>query len=90
MRKLKLYYIKDDYIDYLRKYDDRVLYNKKETRPYVGVVLEFNGFNYFVPLSSPKIKHIKMNAYALDIFKIDKGILGIININIWFLLLIFV
>ena len=50
-------------------------------RPYIGVVYTFHGMNYFAPLSSPKPKHLKMSEKAIDIFKIDKGELGIVNIN---------
>ena len=81
MNKLKIYYIDNDYIDYLRKFDNRVAYNKTKTRPYVGVVYTFNNQTYFAPLSSPKPKHLTMNKKALDIFKIKDGELGIVNIN---------
>lgn len=81
MKKLKLYFIQSEYIDYLRKYDNRVAYNKVPNRPYIGVVYTYNGFNYFAPLSSPKKKHIAMNANMIDIFKIKDGELGIVNIN---------
>ncbi len=78
---LKLYYITDTYIDYLRKFDKNIYYNKNHTRPYIGVVYTFNNRNYFVPLSSPKEKHLKMNPKQIDIYKIKNGELGIININ---------
>ena len=81
MNKLKIYYIDNDYIDYLRKFDKRVPYNKTKTRPYVGVVYTFNNQTYFAPLSSPKPKHLTMNKDAIDIFKIKDGELGIVNIN---------
>ena len=81
MKTLKLYYIDDKYIEYLRKFDSKVFYNKKKTRPYVGVVYTFNNHTYFAPLSSPKAKHLKMNSLALDIFKINDGKYGIVNIN---------
>ncbi len=81
MKNLKLYYIKQDYIDYLRKFDSKVPYNKSYTRPYVGVVLYYKGFNYFAPLSSPKPKHLKISSRAVDVFKIDDGKLGVVNIN---------
>ncbi len=80
-KRLKLYYIDDDYVEYLREFDDRVPYNKKGTRPFVGVVYEYNGFNYFAPLASPKTKHLKISTKALDVFKIDDGKLGIVNLN---------
>ena len=81
MNKLKIYYIDSNYIDYLRKFDKRVAYNKSRSRPYVGVVYTFNNQTYFAPLSSPKPKHLTMNKNALDIFKINDGELGIVNIN---------
>ena len=81
MKTLKIYYIDTNYINYLRKFDNRVAYNKSKARPYVGVVYTFNNQTYFAPLSSPKPKHLTMNNRALDIFKIKDGELGIVNIN---------
>lgn len=78
---LKIYYLDENYINYLRKFDTKVAYNKNQTRPYIGIVYTFNGFNYFAQLSSPKPKHLKMSDKAMDIFKIDNGNLGIVNIN---------
>jgi|GEM_PF-131362 len=81
MNRLQLYYIDDSYIDYLRTYDQRVPFNKNKARPYVGVVYLIDGIHYFAPLSSPKPKHLKLNSKSWDIWKIDDGKLGIININ---------
>lgn len=77
---MRIYRIKDEYIDFLRKYDKKVSKNKKETRPFVGIVFEINNFKYFVPLSSPKEKYLKMNN-RVDIFKLNDGELGVINLN---------
>ena len=73
MARLKIYFINDDYIAYLRKYDTKVAYNKVPNRPYVGVVFTYNDFKYFAPLSSPKTKHLFMKENMVDIFKIDNG-----------------
>lgn len=81
MKQLKLYYIDNKYIQYLRKYDNKILYNKNTTRPYIGIVYTYKEINYFAPLSSPKAKHRKIKDNAVDVFKIDNGILGVININ---------
>lgn len=81
MKKLKLYFIDSKYINYLRKYDKKVAYNKVPNRPYVGVVYEYNGFLYFAPLSSPKPKHLTMANNVIDVFKIQGGKLGVINLN---------
>lgn len=80
-KRLTLYYIDSDYINYLREFDNRVPYNKNARRPYIGIVYVFNNNNYFAPLSSPKEKHLKMRDNTVDIWKIDEGKLGIINFN---------
>ena len=53
-KKLTFFTVKDDYIQYLREKDNRVLYNKPDNRrrPYVGFVLEINNSSYLVPLTS--------------------------------------
>lgn len=77
---MKIYKVKDEYITYLRKHEPKVLENKGEKRPYIGVVLKVNNFNYYVPLSSPKPKHQTMKN-AKDFHKINNGIYGAINFN---------
>lgn len=81
MKNLKIYYISESYINYLRQFDANVAYNKNTTRPYIGIVYTYNNYNYFAPLSSPKPKHININPKAFDIFKIKNGELGVVNIN---------
>lgn len=81
MKSLKIYYIDEEYIEYLRKFDKNVAFNKNTTRPYVGIVYEYNNYHYFAPLASPKPKHKNINSKAIDIFKIRDGELGVVNIN---------
>lgn len=56
--KLNLYSVSDKYIKYLMQYDKRIYDNKEEVRTYkrkyIGIVLTINGYNYYVPMSSPK------------------------------------
>jgi len=58
MNKLILHNVSDEYINYLRIFEKKVFSNKEECRKhmrkYLGIVLSIEGFNYFVPLSSPK------------------------------------
>ena len=79
---LRLVKIDRGYCDYLRQFDNKVMYNdgKKELRPFVGILFKVNDYEYFAPLSSPKAKHMKMRN-TLDFFKIDGGKLGAINFN---------
>jgi protein AbiQ len=58
MDDLKIYSVSDNYITFLRKYVSGVYSNKEgmraHTRKYLGVVYTINGYNYYIPLSSPK------------------------------------
>jgi protein AbiQ len=70
------------YCDFLRKSDPCVPYtmDRKETRPFVGIVFSINGYNYYAPLTSPKPKHITMKN-QIDFLKINGGTWGAINLN---------
>lgn len=58
MSELKIYSVSDNYISFLRKYVSGVYSNKEDarshTRKYLGAVYCINGYNYYIPLSSPK------------------------------------
>ena len=56
---LKIVRINTDYCDYLRKFDNRVAYNKneKELRHFIGILFKIETCKYFAPLSNPKPKH---------------------------------
>ncbi|MCM1252721.1 MAG: type III toxin-antitoxin system ToxN/AbiQ family toxin [Clostridium sp.] len=77
---MKIYRIKDEYIAFLRTKDSKVLTNKEERRPYVGIVYSINNLNYYIPLTSPKPKHKKMKN-TKDFHKIKNGEYGAINFN---------
>ena len=81
-KTFKLVKVDSIYCDYLRKYDDKISYNKssKETRPFVGVLFKIKECEYFAPLSSPKEKH-KMMKNNIDFIKLKNGDLGAINFN---------
>ena len=79
---LKIVKVDSDYCDYLRKFDNKVSYNKfeKELRPFIGILFQIDTCEYFAPLSSPKLKHKKMKN-TVDFFKIKDGELGAVNFN---------
>ncbi len=79
---LRIVRVNSEYCDYLRKFDNRVSYNKyeKELRPFIGILFKINSCEYFAPLSSPKEKHKKMKN-TVDFFKIKNGELGAVNFN---------
>jgi protein AbiQ len=76
---LKFYNVENDYIEYLRQFDERI-YTNRGKRPYIGVVYTLNNIKYYVPLSSPKEKHKKMKNEK-DFHKIKGGIYGAVNFN---------
>ena len=74
MKTLKIYYIDENYIKYLRKFDKIVPYNKTHTRPYIGVVYEYNGINYTNYLNRHKYKLLsKVKQFRL---RYDNGYLS--------------
>ncbi len=83
---MRFYEIDIEYIKYLFKFDKRVQYNdtygdnKNQNRPYIGVVLEINGYKYFAPLEHPRPKHQTIKNKP-QIYKIKWGRLGIIGLN---------
>lgn len=74
---MKLYSITDKYINYLRKFDDKVYDNKEDkrkvTRKYLGIVLDINQLKYYIPMSSPKKSDYKNK-------EIRKSVIPIIRI----------
>lgn len=92
---LKLYEVDNNYIDYLKKYDEKVLNyggeKYKVNRKYLGILLKINEFIYIAPLSSPKNKDYdldkkikKSTKIIIRIKKIQKDkerLLGTIKLN---------
>ncbi len=82
--KLKWYIADKEYVNYLRKFDNKVEnidYNEK-LKPYIGILITINKFNYYVPISSAKEKHYNMRE-GIDFIKIKKEekIIGVLNLN---------
>lgn len=79
---MNLYKADIGYCNYLHYYEPKIPYieNEKENRPFIGVILNVNGKNFFAPLTSPKKKHLSMKNMQ-DFLKIDGGKLGGINLN---------
>ncbi len=82
IRNFKIVKVDYKYCNYLRQFDNKVSYNagSKELRPFIGILFIVKEYEYFAPLSSPKIKHIHMKN-NLDIVKIDGGRYGVVNFN---------
>ena len=80
--KLYFYIIADNYIECLSQFDSHIAFNKKEKRPYIGVIITVENHRYFAPLFSPKAKH-KLYKDNLTFFRIynskTKSNLGIIR-----------
>ena len=81
-KKIKIVKVNSNYCDYLRKFDNRVVYNagNKELRPFVEILFKMDKCEYFAPLSSPKEKHKKLKN-TIDLLKINNGEYGVVNFN---------
>lgn len=80
MDKLRIYKVSDHYIRFLQSRDPKVQHNKVNRRPYVGIVFSFAGFNYFVPMESPKPNHQNIKP-GKHIVKLDSGRYGLLGFN---------
>ncbi len=80
MDSLRIYKISDQYIRFLSSRDPKVQYNKNTRRPYVGVVFSFAGFQYFVPMESPKPNHANIKP-GKHIMKLGGGEYGLLGFN---------
>ncbi len=80
MEPLRIYRVSDHYIRYMNSRDEKVQYNKGARRPYVGVVFNFGGFRYFVPMESPKPNHQSIKP-GKHILKLDGGRYGLLGFN---------
>jgi protein AbiQ len=80
--RLSFFRVEPSYVDFLRQEDGRVPFASgiKARRPFVGIVLAVNGIDYYAPLTSPKVKHLKMKN-QVDFLKINEGKWGAINLN---------
>lgn len=77
---IKLANISSKYIKYLYGFDKKVMYNKGQRRPYLGVLFEVKGHKFYAPLTHPKEKFKSMKNQE-DFIKIGGGSLGAINLN---------
>ena len=86
MKELLFYTIDKNYIKFLSRFDSHISYNKDETghgRPYLGIVLKIEKFDYFVPLYSYKehYKKYKNNPSFFFIYDRKKRPLAIIKFS---------
>lgn len=82
-KKLYFYEVEDKYVEYLSKFDQKVMNAKinerKFKRKYIGILFEINNILYIAPLSSYKEKHKKMKE-QIDFIKIgDKSVINLNN-----------
>ena len=83
----KIYTIDIDYVKMMNKIDSHILWPEendvvKNGRPYLGIVISYNGVDYFAPLSSPKPgKDKKRTGWILNYYAYKGKNLGKIKIN---------
>ncbi len=78
--RISIVYITNKYINFLHKFDSNVMFNKCQTRPYIGILFEIDDLKYYAPLTSPKEK-FKTMKNSEDFTKLMNGQYGAINFN---------
>ena len=77
---IRLIKVDSKYIRYLYSFDNHVMYNKGQKRPYIGILFEVKGCKYYAPLSHPKPKFLTKEN-DVDFMRINGGRHGAINFN---------
>lgn len=86
MKNLLFYTVSRDYIKFLSDFESHISYNKDElghTRPYLGIVLKIEDYEYFAPLYSYKehYKKYKNNPSFFFVYNSKKSPLAIIKFS---------
>lgn len=72
--KVQFVYIDIDYLEYLSKNDSEIFYNKENNKynlkPHLGVLLNNDGMEYVIPLTSAKEKHKKWKDVSASWYRI--------------------
>lgn len=80
---ISFYEVDDTYIEYLRKFDKKVLTTKdedrKHTRKYIGIMMQNHDYKYFIPLSSYKPDTYDEMYESISLKKI--GNMAVLRIN---------
>lgn len=80
--RLYFYEVEDEYVEYMSKFDEKIMYtkieNRKFKRKYIGILFRINDEYYIAPLSRYKKKHEKMNE-TIDFLKVENK--AVINLN---------
>ncbi len=82
---IEIYNIDEKYTQFLYMHDKHIILEHlsegKRARPFVGAVVDIDGFSYYVPMTSPKKRFEKMSGNELDTYMIHEGTLGALNLN---------
>ena len=82
--KYGFYTVNPDYLEYLNKIDSEVYYNssyRNSIKPFVGIVIGIENYDYFIPISSAKEKHKNWKNVSDEHFLIYEVIDNNITIN---------
>lgn len=82
--KYGFYAVNLDYFEYLNQIDSEVYYNpsyRNSIKPFVGIIVGIENYNYFIPISSAKEKHKRWKNVSDEHFLIYEVIDNNITIN---------
>ena len=82
--KYGFYTVNPDYLEYLNQIDSEVYYNplyRNSIKPFVGIIVGIENYNYFIPIYSAKEKHKRWKNVSDEHFLIYEVIDNSITIN---------
>lgn len=78
---IRIVRVDSEYIKALQAVDEYVYDNKSGTRPYIGFLIDIDNSLFVAPLTSPKPKHKSWSNKKQDIYLIDRGNKGILQLS---------
>lgn len=80
----RFYTLNPDYLEYLYKIDSEVYYNsayRTSIKPFLGIIIGIEDYNYFIPISSAKDKHKTWKNVSDEHFLIYEIVDNTVDIN---------
>ncbi|WOO88894.1 type III toxin-antitoxin system ToxN/AbiQ family toxin [Mollicutes bacterium LVI A0078] len=78
---IRIVKVNSEYIKALQEVDEFVYDNKSGSRPYIGFLIDVDNSLFVAPLTSPKPKHKTWSHKKKDIYLIDRGNKGVLQLS---------
>lgn len=80
-KKFGFFYVKEEYVKFLKNVDPNVCDNYSEERAYIGILIQVNGHDYLAPLTSPGKDYLNNKKYRRIVHPINDSKNGWVRVG---------